>query len=264
MKRVLQMANILSLILAIAVNYISNSMAVNGNTVGSVSDKYHNLLTPADYAFSIWAVIYIALICFVIYQGRGLLKSNVKDEFVLISGWWFVLANLANIAWIFSWLNEWITLSLMFMLVIFFSLFRILLLLNIARWDAPVKTIAFIWWPLTLYLGWIIIALFANITAWFRYISWPENSSGEENVTVILLLIVTAVYLLMIWKRHTRLLALAGIWGIVAVGITNWGVNPQISWFAFLSSLIIFIFISIQAARNLSTNPIVKLLKSKS
>ena len=55
--------------LTLVINYLSNTGIFNGNTVKIVSDKYHNYFTPADYAFSIWGLIYLDLIVFVFYTG---------------------------------------------------------------------------------------------------------------------------------------------------------------------------------------------------
>ena len=72
MKKSLPIANAIALIITVIINYLSNTGIFNGNTMGSVSAEYHNIFTPAGYAFSIWGLIYLGLFGFVIYTGRAL------------------------------------------------------------------------------------------------------------------------------------------------------------------------------------------------
>ncbi len=69
MKKALQISNVIALLITLAINYLSNTGIFNGNTMATVSARYQNYFTPAGYAFSIWGVIYLGLLAFVIYQG---------------------------------------------------------------------------------------------------------------------------------------------------------------------------------------------------
>ncbi|HAJ82648.1 MAG TPA: hypothetical protein DCO64_09405, partial [Zunongwangia profunda] len=60
--------------------------------------------------------------------------------------------------WVIVWLYEYTGLSIFLMLLILFSLIKIILNTNMERWDAPLKIIAFSWWPICLYSGWIAVA----------------------------------------------------------------------------------------------------------
>ena len=50
-----------SLIAVVLVNAAANIMPINGKTTGEISNSLPVLFTPAGYAFSIWAVIYLLL-----------------------------------------------------------------------------------------------------------------------------------------------------------------------------------------------------------
>ncbi|MBE9601900.1 carboxypeptidase-like regulatory domain-containing protein [Pedobacter sp. MC2016-24] len=89
MKKILALTNGMALIITIAVNYLSNTGALNGNTMKTVSDQYFNYFTPAGYAFSIWGLIYVGLIGFVFYTGRSAFKKDDSDPILLKIGWWF-------------------------------------------------------------------------------------------------------------------------------------------------------------------------------
>tara|TARA_R100000935_G_scaffold58928_1_gene100300 strand:+ start:51389 stop:51550 length:162 start_codon:yes stop_codon:yes gene_type:complete len=53
MQKKLSILNLLSVILVIAVNYISQAVRINDTTIGELSQRYTNLFTPASYAFAI-------------------------------------------------------------------------------------------------------------------------------------------------------------------------------------------------------------------
>ncbi len=67
MKKILSVLNIFALIITIFINYLSNTGAIGGKTIAAVSEKYPALFTPANYAFSIWGLIYLGLLCFIVY-----------------------------------------------------------------------------------------------------------------------------------------------------------------------------------------------------
>ena len=128
--KILSIANGAGFIATIVMNYLSNTGVFNGNDNKTVSDKYFNLFTPAGYAFSIWGVIYLGLLGFVFYTGRGLFKKHVDDSMLLKIGWWFVISCLANSVWLVFWLYELPAISALIMLVILYSLAKIILNIN--------------------------------------------------------------------------------------------------------------------------------------
>src|SRR5665647_1322355 len=73
---------IVSFVGMIAANTAAVILPLNNISTKEVSDLYPNLFTPAPYTFSIWAVIYLALAGFVIYQinpphrGKGILTPS--------------------------------------------------------------------------------------------------------------------------------------------------------------------------------------------
>src|SRR5690554_7325977 len=63
------------------------------------------MITPAGYAFSIWGLIYLLLLGFVVNQWLEYFKGW-KDESLSKSGIWFTLANVFNGLWIIVWTSE--------------------------------------------------------------------------------------------------------------------------------------------------------------
>jgi len=68
--RKLPIVNGLGFLAVIAANAAANALPINGYNTGQLSDFYPNYFVPAGYAFSIWGVIYLLALGFVIYECR--------------------------------------------------------------------------------------------------------------------------------------------------------------------------------------------------
>ncbi len=238
--------NTASLLFALVMNGLSNTGTFNGKTVGDVSTDLETLFAPAGYAFSIWGVIYILLIMFVGYQWYVWLKH--KDDKVLNqTGIWFALSSLANGAWIVAWLYTNIGVSVIFMLILLFSLIVLTVKLRLEIWNAPKKIIIYVWWPICIYLGWIIVASVANIAAFLVSIDWQGGFLTEQSWTIVMIIAAVVIYLLLINFRNLREAALVGIWALIAIAVKQWQMQPAIVVTAIVSSVVLLIAISFNA-----------------
>jgi len=152
---------ILSLVLALVVNFLANSLPINGVTTGEVSNRFPILFVPAGYVFSIWGVIYLALIAFAIYS---ITLKGLADKKLDSIAWCFVASNLFNAAWIILWHYLQFTLTLIPIFGLLISLIAIYLKLRIGiqkrswRETLPVAV------PFGIYLGWATVAVVANVS----------------------------------------------------------------------------------------------------
>lgn len=263
MARKLALLNSFSVILMIIVSYFANAMGINNNTIGSLSRQYENLFTPADYAFSIWALIYLSLIAYVFFQLKRAYKDSVETNFIEETGPWFAVANFANAAWVMVWLYEYTFLSVILMLVILFSLIRIIINTRMELWDAPLKIIAFVWWPICLYAGWISLATIANIAAYLAKIGWDGWFLTEIQWTLLMIFIAVVINMLMIYKRNMREFALVGVWGLIAIFVRHSGENELIANVALAGAIVVFIYVSYHGYVNRKTSPMHKLMNNK-
>lgn len=259
MKKVLQVLNILAFLVMVTVNYTATIGAINGNTMATVSAKFENLFTPAGYAFSIWGIIYLGLFCFVIFQVRNIFSDSNNSDVVKQVGWWFILSCAANVLWIFAWLNEFLGLSVIIMLVLLFSLVKIILHTRMELDDEPLSTIAFIWWPFSLYSGWITVATIANIAAWLTSENWSGFGISEITWTIIMIIVAGGINLLITWTRNMREFALVGAWALAAVAVNNVDQNFSIVLTALLVTGILILSSGIHGYKNREYSPWKKL-----
>ncbi|PRD45520.1 TspO/MBR family protein [Sphingobacterium haloxyli] len=252
MKTTLPIANGLALILTIFVNYYANTGIFDGNTMGTVSDRYSNFFTPAGYAFSIWGLIYIGLLGFAGYTGRSLFTKKEPDPILFKIGWLFVLSCLANVLWIVAWLNDYIGLSVIIMVVLLVCLLRIIAATRMELDHHPFKIYLFVFWPFALYAGWISVALIANTAAWLTKINWDGWGISAVTWTIIMIAVAGLVNIFMIVTRNLREYGLVGIWALIAISVANNTADGSstVVYACYIVALAILIFIVRNALKN--------------
>lgn len=239
--------NSVTLLITLCVNYWSNTGAISDQTVGGVSNQYASLFTPAGYAFSIWGFIYLFLIGFVVFQWYSWKSGKSYD--ISLSGWWLAIANVLNAVWILLWVNEYILWSVVAMLGILYSLIRLAERLAVFQWSNSRKVVVFVWWPVSWYLGWIVVATVANISVFLKSLAF-DMILPEATWTIIMIGVASLIYTLLIWKRNYREVAMMGIWGFVGIAVKQWEVNPPITFMAIGTSLMLTLYLAIHAYRN--------------
>lgn len=221
MKKTLVISNCIALVLTIAVNYLSNSGLLNGNTMKTVSDKYANYFTPAGYAFSIWGLIYLGLAGFVIYSAMLLNKQHEETAVLTRVKGWFLVSCLANCLWVVAWLYDYIGLSVCLMAVIFVALLNIIMNTGANLVRVSFKTQLFVFAPFALYFGWISVAFIANTAAYLTAIRWDGWGISDIDWTVIMIAVAGLVNVFIVWARRLYLYGAVGIWAIMAIAASN-------------------------------------------
>lgn len=263
MNRNLSIINFLSVVLVLIVNYFSQALRLNDNTIGGVSDEYKNLFTPQDYAFSIWGLIFLSLLVYCGFQVYSSFFSNKKSEFITKTGPWFAIANLANASWVILWLYELTGLSVLLMFIILFSLLNVIRKTNMERWDAPFKIIAFTWWPICLYAGWITVATISNVAAYLVKIGWNGYILNERQWTIFMIVVAVVINVMIIYKRNMREFAGVGAWALIAIYVRHIEKIPTIAYSALLGAIILLAYIFYHGYKNRKSNPMFKMLQGK-
>lgn len=240
MKKLYAVLNLIVTVAVILWNYLANSMEINGNSVGEVSAEYTNLFTPAGYAFAIWGIIFLGLLANAIYQLKVAFKDDPGKQSQLLTGPWLIIANLANGLWIWCWLNEYTGISVIVMTILLLALIITILKLNLEKWNAPKDIIIFGWWPVTIYAGWISVALIANTAAYLTKLGW-NNEVNEVKLTVIMIVIAACINGFMLIFRNMREFCAVGIWALIAIAVKNGDTSSAIETSAYTCAAILFI-----------------------
>jgi len=262
--QLLQVGNISIVILTIIVNSLANILPIGGKNTGELSDNIPNLFVPAGLTFSIWGIIYVLIIIFAVYLAKDLFKKEKTTKpFLEKISFFFILANLANIIWIFLWHYEQILLSLLAMILLFVSLLFIYLRLNIGIEKVSIKEKLCVHVPISVYIGWITVATIANVTAVLVKIGWDGFGINEEIWTILVIIVATIITILIIVNRKDYAYSAVIIWALLGIYIKRigddsiYGVQNQIAYTALTAIVVILIIAIISGFTKYSKNKLV-------
>lgn len=237
------------LALTILVSYLSNSGYYNGQTMASISAKYENLFTPQGYAFSIWGLIYIALIGFVIFFK---LPENpiapISKAYKAIS-LYFSLSCIFNMLWVICWLEDYTGLSVLIMILLFLSLLKVSLSIPFYIKALKIKGLsaAMIRYPFQLYSGWVSLALLANLSVYITKLNLFTSTLAPEYWAIGMLTLACLLHLYMLWAKNMPLFTLVAPWTLIAIALKNQPISPLIYSLAISASLVLLASIATQS-----------------
>jgi hypothetical protein len=213
MKR--QIAVLLTTLLTLTVNGLANALPLNGLNTGQISDSFQVYFVPAGYVFSIWGLIYLGLLAFMVFQALPSQRENPRLQAI---GGWVILGNLANAAWIFLWHYQQFPLTLLVMLTLLASLLVIYLRLRtsppasrLERWLVDL--------PFSIYLGWITVATIANVSDVLDYLRWNQfNLADATWMVMILFVVVVLAWAMSLRERDAAYLGVL-LWALAGIGV---------------------------------------------
>jgi len=211
-----QIITILATLLTITVNVLATALPLNGQDTGEISDRFDIYFVPAGYVFSIWGLIYLGLITFMIYQALPTQKNNPLLKKIYPAYW---IGSLANIVWLFLWHYNVFSITFIAMLIILASLIYIYLQISKASPGLDRNQKWLVKLPFSIYLGWISVATVANITQVLFYFEWGGWGIAPAVWAVIMLAVATLLGLLMLWRETDVPYTLVLVWAFI--GIAN-------------------------------------------
>ena len=223
--RLWQSLHIIGALFALTMNTLANALPLFGRTTGELSDLYPNLFVPAGFTFSIWGLIYLLLIAFLVYQ----FVSKDADGLMAAMAPWLLFNLLMNGLWIIAWHSLQVTLSVVIMVGLLISLVQMNIRLRARKGIAPNGEKWFARLFISVYLGWISVATIANVTA--LLINMGIDGGGMEvSLTVAMILIATILGLLFIWMRGDWAYALVIVWALFGIYSKRMGIpdSPEI------------------------------------
>jgi translocator protein len=211
-----QITNLVTAIIALAVNILASALPLNGQNTGEISDRFQVYFVPAGYVFAIWGIIYIGWIAFTIFQFRGDQKESPRLRRL---GYLFAISNLLNAAWLFTWHYNFFGLSVLVMLSLLGSLIASYLSLNVNRSSAKGTE----WWsvdlPFSIYLGWITVATVANVTDWLYLVEWSGFGIPASTWAAIMIVVATVVGLVMALTRRDAAYLFVLVWSFIGIAV---------------------------------------------
>jgi benzodiazapine receptor len=229
-----QIANILSVVLALTVNILASALPLNGQNTGEISDRFQVFFVPAGYVFAIWGVIYIGWIAFAIYQALPAQKESPRLRKL---GYLFALSGLLNAAWLFCWHYNQFGLSVLVMLGLLGLLIASYLRLDVGRTPVGAAEKWSVDVPFSTYLGWISVAAIANVTDWLYFVNWNGFGIAPEVWAVIMLIVATVVGVLMTITRRDSAYLFVFAWSFVGIAVKQAAV-PMVAYTAWAAAVV--------------------------
>jgi len=213
-----QIITLLSIVAAFGVNVLANVNPPNGLSIGAISNKFFGdiLITPANYAFAVWGIIYLGMISLGIYQVLPAQRNNPLFRQI---GYKIAIASLAQIVWVACFLYRQYSLSFFAMLGILLPLIGAYLCLPFPRIAGLQKWL--VRTPISIYLSWITLATILNGAIALQSSEWSGWGINTEAWTIIMLLIAAFITHLVTIPRLDFPYAMVFIWGLIAIAIRN-------------------------------------------
>ncbi|HSI66725.1 MAG TPA: tryptophan-rich sensory protein [Planococcus sp. (in: firmicutes)] len=213
MLRVLLMT--IAFIAVVVMNVLANTLPINGQNTGEISNRLTVLFTPAGYVFSIWSVIYILLGIWIVgFWIR--LKQGESPSFKVTL--FFLLNAVFNISWLLLWHYEFFAWSVAAMLAYLLSLIGLYL-----QYDDSERKV-FERLPISVHMGWISVATIANISYVLVYYNWSGWGLSDQLWTIIMLTIATALALHIRFHHSDIPYAAVFVWAFIGIAVNN-GMN---------------------------------------
>ncbi len=235
-----QLVTASAVLIAFIVNVLSNIYPLNGLTIGGISNTLFKnvLITPANYAFAIWGLIYLGLFALAIFQ---VLPSQRENPYLRKIGYLLTIASVAQSIWVYLFLSRLFVLSVIAMLLILIPLIFMYLRLGIGTTSASRAEKWFIRYPIGIYLGWISVATIVNVASALYIKNWNGFSISPEVWTVTMVIIATSIAAIALLQHQDITYSGVTVWALIAIAIKHWE-NPTLK---IAASVCTFLLITI-------------------
>jgi len=241
---VYQTANVVAVIAVLIVNTLSETLPLNGVTTAQISASYPNLFTPPGYVFSIWSVIYTLAIVFMIYQAR---PSQRNEGYLTRIGFLYLVGALANMCWLLVFHYSYgapqlFVVSLIPMAVLLLCLLSIYQRLSIGKGQVSRNQKLAVHLPISVYLGWISLAIIANIASSLNVLFPSIPISAQALWTALVVVVALVITVFMVWTRRDFAFGLVVVWASIGIAL-NRAAIPIIFSTSIAAAIIVAILI---------------------
>jgi hypothetical protein len=197
---------------------------INQQTSAAISNRLPILITPANYAFSIWGLIWLGLGAFAVWQALPAQRNNKLMDKIALP---FLLTCFLNVFWLVLFHFNQFVLSSIVISLFTITLIYIYLQLGIGtRSVSPVERLT-THVPFSLYLGWLSVATVVNIAYTLYDAGYRPDMATQELWTVALLVVVTGIGALFAFRHHEIALLGVFVWAFTAIASARGTVTPS-------------------------------------
>ena len=217
-SKIERIGNVVAFSIAILFNYLANAIPLGGQTTGDISDLYFSMFTPTGFTFAIWGVIYLALFGFIVRQLQG--RESGSSVLARIR-FYFVINCLSNALWILMWHYDQLILSMFFMVLILFTLFRINQIISSDSSLDNGWNYLLIAFPFHIYFGWISVATIANISVLQFVFGLNDFLISQQSWTILKLIAAGILVYVWGWRPARPAYIFVISWAAFGISVAN-------------------------------------------
>ncbi|MEO6916977.1 MAG: hypothetical protein ABI151_16290, partial [Chitinophagaceae bacterium] len=113
------------------------------------------------------------------------------------------------------------------------------------------------------YVGWMMVATVACISAWLVSLGWSGGGLSQPAWTMIMIAVAGLIYIYLVQKRNFREAALVGIWAFIAIAVRQWEDHRNIAFTAIAVSVILFVVVAIHGNKHSYYAPYAKIKRGE-
>lgn len=197
-------------VITMVTNFLGAAGNINGMSQEAISDKYHTMITPAGFTFSIWGVIYVFILLFLVIS--FLSKNEDLNEKTYK---YFSLTCVFNAIWIVCFSYELLWASVIAIVLLLATLYLCHESLKEGK-DCKTKTTGAV--AFGLYAGWVTAATTLNVFLTIKAMNLQAVFGlSETGWSVIALILALAIYLFVSSKVKNPLYTVAGAWAYFGI-----------------------------------------------
>lgn len=239
--------NLMTFAVAFLISMLGQTDILGQYSMAEISAMHQTGITPASFTFSIWSLIYLSLAVMVIghlYIAFKKPEDHVINRELQIIGPFFAVNQLAIGLWVYFWLNNYIGISLLLLLVQLYTLYVIGQRLSLLNPKLGKVSLFLTQFPLSIYFGWITIATLANFASWIHSLGWLTDVSTDTYMSYVLVLLAIVIGYLTIYFRHNIFFGIVFIWAFYGIFMKRMELDdPLYSYIVYLCVVGIAIFL---------------------
>ncbi|MEG1906337.1 MAG: TspO/MBR family protein [Gordonibacter sp.] len=215
-----------------ALTILGNALIEGGQLAGATSATIayavFTWFTPAGYVFSIWSLIYVALVVWLVAYTK---TAPTRPQRFTATSVLFVASCVLNVAWLAIWHFDQVAISFVVILAEWAVLAA--LYLNVRRTAAtPAGRV-----PIAIYAAWVTVATIANMAILITRVLDGGIAFLNGLSAVALTAGVLVLGYLMYRRFHELAFPLVFLWALIGVGV-------QVAQVSMLTAVIVFVLVA--------------------
>lgn len=221
-QKILKWATPALFMLVLLLNYFTSIGFILPYTQSELSHHYQNLFAPADFTFSIWAVIYLGVIVSLTLGFKATTsQDNLSKGYRQLVQPIYIEWMFYNILWTIAWSNDQVLIALIAMVL---YARRLIQLMTLISGTAILRQSPWLLkYPVGLHAGWLIVATFANLTTYAVSIGLDGVGTLGFWWAVAMMVASLATVIYYYAKYGNEAIVLPALWALIGIIVKH---NP--------------------------------------